>query len=34
MEPVGNSAEQFRAVISSDNGRWRPLIQKLDLKLD
>ena len=34
MEPVGNSAEQFRTVISSDNGRWRPLIQKLDLKLD
>ena len=34
MEPVGSSTEQFRETIASDNARWRPLIQKLDIKLD
>jgi tripartite-type tricarboxylate transporter receptor subunit TctC len=34
MEPVGSSTERFREVIAADSARWRPLIQKLEIKLD
>jgi len=34
MEPVGNSPEQFRAVIDAEGPRWAPVIKAADVKLD
>jgi tripartite-type tricarboxylate transporter receptor subunit TctC len=34
MEPVGNSPEQFRAVIEGEIARWSPVIKAIDLKIN
>lgn len=34
MEPVGNSPEQFRAVIAGEIARWSPVIKAIDLKIN
>lgn len=34
MEPVGNSPEQFRAVIDAEVARWAPIIKAADVKIN
>jgi tripartite-type tricarboxylate transporter receptor subunit TctC len=34
MEPVGNSPQQFRAVIDAEVARWAPVIKAANVKLD
>jgi tripartite-type tricarboxylate transporter receptor subunit TctC len=34
MQPVGNSPEQFRAVIDAEVSRWAPVIKAADVKLN
>jgi tripartite-type tricarboxylate transporter receptor subunit TctC len=34
MEPVGNTPEQFRAVIDSEIARWTPVIKAADVKVN
>jgi tripartite-type tricarboxylate transporter receptor subunit TctC len=34
MEPVGNSPDQFRAVIDAETARWAPVIKAADVKLN
>jgi tripartite-type tricarboxylate transporter receptor subunit TctC len=34
MEPVGNSPEEFRAVIDAEVSRWAPVIKAADVKLN
>jgi len=34
MEPVGNSPEQFRAVIEAEVARWAPVIKAADVKIN
>jgi tripartite-type tricarboxylate transporter receptor subunit TctC len=34
MEPVGNSPQQFRAVIDAESARWAPVIKAAGVKLD
>lgn len=33
MEPVGNSPQQFRAVIDAEIGRWAPVIKAANIKV-
>jgi tripartite-type tricarboxylate transporter receptor subunit TctC len=34
MEPVGNSPEQFRAVITNEITRWEPIIKAANVKIE
>jgi len=34
MEPVGNTPEQFRAVINGEIDRWGPVIKAADVKVN
>ncbi|TDF64986.1 tripartite tricarboxylate transporter substrate binding protein [Cupriavidus sp. L7L] len=34
MDVVGDSPSQFRAVMASDLARWKPIVQKHNIKLD
>ncbi|MDH7795060.1 MULTISPECIES: tripartite tricarboxylate transporter substrate-binding protein [unclassified Beijerinckia] len=34
MEPVANTAEEFRAVIDAEISRWKPVIKALDIKVN
>jgi tripartite-type tricarboxylate transporter receptor subunit TctC len=34
MQPVGNSPEEFRAVIDAEVSRWAPVIRAADVKLN
>ena len=33
-EPVGGTPEEFRAVIDRDIAKWKPLAQKVGIKVD
>ena len=34
VEPVGNTPEQFQALINSESTRWHKLIKDLNITLD
>ena len=33
-EPVGSTPDEFRAVIDRDIAKWKPLAQKVGIKVD
>jgi len=33
-EPVGSTPEEFKAVIDRDIAKWKPLAQKVGIKID
>ena len=33
-EPVGGTPEEFKAVIDRDIAKWKPLAQKVGIKVD
>jgi len=33
-EPVGSTPEEFKAVIDRDIAKWKPLAQKVGIKVD
>jgi tripartite-type tricarboxylate transporter receptor subunit TctC len=33
-EPVGSTPQEFKAVIDRDIAKWKPLAQKVGIKID